>query len=111
MGGAMSFAIDEGGDVLGEDAVEGGVCRVGSGGAVAALAWRRRSMRLRATCARHLCRTNRSIFEYLNINRVFEKSRSGRRTSEKALVQCWSELQILNFTLMGTIMSDGKQSV
>jgi len=107
----MSFAVDEGSDVLGEDAVEGGVCRVGSGGAVVVLAYRKRSMRLRATCARHLCRTNRSIFENLNINRVFEKSRSGRRTSEKAIVRCWSELQILNFTLMGTIMSEGKQSV
>jgi hypothetical protein len=59
----MSFVAVEG-DVLGGDAVEGGVCRVDGGAVVVAvLAWRRRSMRLRATWARHLCRTNRSIFE------------------------------------------------
>lgn len=87
----MSFAVDEGGDVLGEDAVEGGVCRVGSDGAVAVLAWRRRSMRLRATCARHLCRTNRSIFECLNINCAFCKiskcSKNVRESNCSVLVQ------------------------
>lgn len=30
--------------------------------------------------------------------------------SEKALVQCWSELQILNFTLMGTVMARNRQT-
>jgi hypothetical protein len=68
----MSFAGAGEEDVVGEGAVEGGVCRVGGGAVVVAvLAWRRRSMRLRATWARHLCRTNRSIFGYLNINLCF----------------------------------------
>jgi hypothetical protein len=68
----MSFVVAEGGGVVGEDVVEGDVCRVGGGAVVVAvLAWRRRSMRLRATWARHLCRTNRSMFEYLYMNSCF----------------------------------------
>jgi Flp pilus assembly protein protease CpaA len=68
----MSFVVvAEGEDVVGEG-TEGRVCRVGGGAVVVAvLAWRRRSMRLRATWARHLCRTKRSIFEYLNIDLCF----------------------------------------
>lgn len=99
----MSFAIDEGKVVAGADAVEGGDCRVRGGGAVvvAVLAWRTRSMRLRATCARHLCRTKESMFECLSINRDFEKSSRDRKTPKKAVAQCWSKLRILNFTLMG----------
>jgi hypothetical protein len=81
LGGVMSLVGAGGVDVVGGDA-EGRVCRVGGGGGggvvvVAVLAWRRRSMRLRVTWARHLCRTNKSIFEYLNINSCFfEKSRT-----------------------------------
>jgi Flp pilus assembly protein protease CpaA len=64
--------VAEGGGMVDGDAVEGGVCRIGGGAVVVAvLAWRRRSMRLRATWARHLCRTKRSIFEYLNIDLCF----------------------------------------
>jgi hypothetical protein len=72
LGGVISLVGAGGEGVVGGDA-EGGVCRVGGGGVVvvAVLAWRRRSMRLRVTWARHLCRTNRSIFEYLNMNSCF----------------------------------------
>jgi hypothetical protein len=76
LGGMMSFAGAGEEDVVGGDA-EGGVCRVGGGGVVVAvLAWRRRSMRLRVTWARHLCRTNRSMFEYLNMNSCFFEKKS-----------------------------------
>lgn len=82
----MSLATDEAEVVMGPDAVEAGACRAGDvAGVVAVLAWRRRSMRLRTTCARHLCRTRRSIFEYLNIYFVFEKSQRGQEPPRKRL--------------------------
>jgi hypothetical protein len=61
-------------------------------------------MRLRATWARHLCRTNRSIFEYLNIKSCFREKSNGRRECQRK--QLFShgpsfEFDPKLFTLMG----------